>query len=150
MAGEQLKKGISPELDELVSELVGASLDMLAEEGEMPVLLVMEDTARNVASFEIEGDGPEECLEGARARVELIMRSHGDTDQGLSAPVRYALAYEGAIEDIDGAFLDALIVEFGESGWQNYSLYSLIEGKGTGEGFAWSEPAPAGEIEPLL
>ena len=150
MGAEQLKEGISPELDELVSELVGVSLDMLAEDGEMPVFLVIEDAARTVASYEIDGDGPEECLEGAFARVAAAAKAGGDPDQNLGAPVRYGIAYEGAIEDETGAYLDALIVEFGERGWRAYSLYSLVEGKGTGEGFAWSEPAAAGEVEPLL
>ena len=150
MDAYQRKNGISAELDELVSELVGASLDMLADVGEMPVLLVMEDAAHNLASFEIDGDGPEECLEGAYTRVKTVNQNQGDTEQGMSVPLRYAIAYEGAIEDEDGTYLDALLIEFGERGWQSYSLFSLIEGKGTGEGFRWSEPAPAGEIEPLL
>ena len=150
MGADRLKEGISPELDELVSELVGVSLDMLAEDGGMPVCLVIEDEARNVASYEIDGDGPEECLEGALERIALAVKAKGDPDQNLGMPVRYGIAYEGAVEDGTGAYLDALIVEFGERGWQAYSLYSLVKGKGTGEGFAWSEPAPAGETEPLL
>ena len=150
MGTEQLKEGISPELDELVSELVGVSLDMLADDGEMPVFLVIEDASRAVASYEIEDDGLEECIEGARARIMDAGRAGGDPDQGVGEPVRYGIAYEGAVEDESGAYLDALIVEFGERGWHAYSLYSLVEGKGTGEGFAWSEPAPAGETEPLL
>ena len=150
MADRQPKEGISPELDALVSELVGASLDMLADDGALPVLLVIEDNAGKLASFEFEDDGVEECLEAARDKLVSLARAKGDASQRLGAPVRYGLAYEGAIEDESGAYLDALIVEFGESGWRNYSLFSLVEGKGTGEGFAWSEPAPAGEIEPLL
>ena len=150
MAGQQLKEGISPELDALVSELVGAALDMLAEDGSLPVLLVVEDAAGGFASYEFEDDGVEECLEGAREKVAALVRSKGDVQQKLATPLRYGLAYEGAIEDEGGAYLDALLVEFGERGWRNYSLFSLIDGKGTGEGFAWSDPAPAGEIEPLL
>ena len=150
MGTEQLKEGISPELDELVSELVGASLDMLADEGEMPVFLVIEDVSKTLASYEIEDDGLEECIEGARELVADKGRAGGDSEQNLKTPVRYGIAYEGAVEDESGAFVDALIVEFGERGWRSYSLYSLVEGKGTGEGFAWSEPAPAGELEPLL
>ena len=150
MGADQLKEGISPELDELVSELVGASLDMLAEDGEMPVFLVIEDATRTVASYEIEDDGLKECIEGARERIMEAGRAGGDPSQKLGTPVRYGIAYEGAIEDESGAYLDALIVEFGERGWRSYSLYSLVEGKGAGEGFAWSESAPAGELEPLL
>ena len=150
MAAQQLKEGISRELDELVSELVGAALDMLADEGALPVLLVVEDATGGFASFEFEDDGVEECLEGAHEKVATLVASAGDAALGLGAPLRYGLAYEGAIADDAGAFQDALVVEFGERGWHNYSLFSLIDGKGTGEGFAWSDPAPAGEIEPVL
>ena len=150
MAAQQLKEGISPELDELVSELVGAALDFLADDGTLPVLLVLEDAAGGFASFEFEDDGVEECLDGAREKVLALARSGGDAAAGLAAPLRYAIAYEGAVADESGAYQDALVVEFGERGWRNYSLFSLVDGKGTGEGFAWSEPAPAGEIESLL
>ena len=149
MAG-QLKEGISPELDELVSELVGAALDILADEGSLPVLLVVEDVSGAFASYEFEDDGIEECLEGAREKLAALVRAKGDSQQKLGQPLCYGLAYEGAIEDEEGAYLDALLVDFGERGWRNYSLFSLVDGKGTGEGFAWSDPAPAGEIEPLL
>ena len=150
MAAQQLKEGISPELDELVSELVGAALDILADEGSLPVLLVVEDAKGGFASFEFEDDGVEECLDGAREKVVALTRSAGDASLDLGSPLRYGLAYEGAVEDGRGVYQDALVVEFGERGWHNYSLFCLIDGKGRGEGFAWSEPAPAGEIEPLL
>ena len=150
MGAQQLKEGVSPQLDGLVSELVGASLDMLAEDGALSVLLVCEDARGAALSFEFEDDGIEACLEGARDKLAELVRAGGDAAQGFDAPVRFALAYEGAVEEENGAFLDALIVDFGERGWRNYSLFSLVEGKGTGEGFAWSEPAPAGEIAPLL
>ena len=45
---------------------------------------------------------------------------------------------------------DALLLEFGERGYRAYSAYSLIDGKGTGDGFTWTDPAPAGEMDPLL
>ncbi|MGL5172322.1 MAG: hypothetical protein ACRC75_00605, partial [Olsenella sp.] len=66
---DQRKQGVSSELDELSSELMGDALDMLAEGEDVNVLLVVEDAKRSVASYEFADDGPEECLEGARAKV---------------------------------------------------------------------------------
>lgn len=64
--------------------------------------------------------------------------------------MRYALVYEGAIEDDDGSYADAAILEFGERGYHSYSAFSLVDGKGSGDGFTWTDPAPAGELPPLL
>jgi hypothetical protein len=50
----------------------------------------------------------------------------------------------------DGTYAEALIMEFGERGKRSYSAYSLFEGAGTGDAFRWTDPAPAGEEEPLL
>ena len=89
----------------------------------------------------------EELLEGARSKVrELGKEGHA----GGAAPVRYAIAYEGAVADEAGAFQDAVIVEFGERGRTSYSAFSYVEGKGSGDGFRWSDPAPAGVTESLL
>ena len=112
---EDRRDGISPELDELSSELMGDAFDILADGGELNVRLVVEDAG-----------------------------------QGLGNPLRYALVYEGAIADAEGAYQDALILEFGEKNYRSFSAYSLVDGKGEGEGFTWTEPAPAGELEPLL
>ena len=130
---------ITPELDELSSALMGDALDALAEQGEMGVLLVCERDGGVVESYEFVDDGPEACIEGAREKVR--------TTPGA---IRYAIAYEGAVETDEGAFADALILEFGERGWHSFSAYSLIGGKGQGDNFAWTEPAPAGELELLL
>ena len=45
---------------------------------------------------------------------------------------------------------DAVILEFGQRGWPTYSAYSLFQGKGAGEQFAWADPQPAGELESLF
>ena len=45
---------------------------------------------------------------------------------------------------------DAVILEFGERGYRSYSAYSLVDVTGDEDTFGWSEPAPAGEVEPLL
>ena len=146
----QLKQGVSPETDELSSTLLGDALDLLAEGQEMGVLLVVQDAHGDVASYEFSDDGPEACLVGARERVRSLRSHGGDDEAGLASPVRYALVYDGAIANEQGTFEDALILEFGERGWQSYSAFSLYEGKGAGDNFSWTDPAPAGEVAPLL
>ena len=147
---EDRRDGISPELDELSSELMGDAFDILADGGELNVRLVVEDEARNVASYEFAVDGPEALLDGAHRRIVALVKQAGDTEQGLGNPLRYALVYEGAIADAEGTYQDALILEFNEKNYRSFSAYSLVDGKGEGEGFRWTEPAPAGELEPLL
>ena len=132
-------EGVSPRTDELASTLMGDALDLLADGEPFVVLLAVQDESGEVSSYEFQDDGPEACLEGAHARVTE-----------LPGAVRYAIAYEGAIEDEDGSFADALLLEFGERGYRSYSAFSLVDGKGTGDGFTWSDPAPAGELPPLL
>ena len=133
------REGVSPKTDELASTLMGDALDLLADGEPFVVLLAVQDESGEVSSYEFQDDGPEACLEGARARAAE-----------LPGAVRYAIAYEGAIEDEDGSFADALLLEFGERGYRSYSAFSLVDGKGTGDGFTWSDPAPAGELPPLL
>ncbi len=138
---------ISSELDALTSALLGDALDMLADGEDLNVLLVVESANGEVSPFEFSDDGPEELLEGARSKVrELGKEGHA----GGVAPVRYAIAYEGAVADEAGAFQDAVIVEFGERGRTSYSAFSYVDGKGSGDGFRWSDPAPAGVTESLL
>ena len=143
------KQGVTPELDELSGDLLGQALDLLADGADVHVLLVVEDGDRHVASYEFDDDSEEQLIAGAYQRVRSLPRSHGEKSSGIGDPVLYALIYEGAVE-LDGAFEDALILEFGERGWQAYSAYLLIQGKGKGEAFAWTDPAPAGEVECLL
>ena len=150
MAAKKLREGVSERLDALAAELLADGLDRVAEGAAVNVLLAVEDGAGSVASFEFADDGPEQCLEAGRACVRRLAREQGDAEAGLGRPVRYALCYEGAVADEDGAFQDALILEFGERGYRSYSGYSLFEGRGTGDGLAWTDPAPAGELEPLL
>ena len=140
MAGDDMRReGVSPETDELASTLMGDAFDLLASGEGFEVLLVVQDEAGTVSSYEFEDDGPEACLEGARDRV-----------RELAGALRYAIAYEGAVADEDGSYADALLLEFGERGYRAYSAYSLIGGKGAGDRFMWTDPAPAGELEPLL
>ena len=139
MGAEKDGQGVSPELDDLSSTLMGQAFDVLAEGVELNVILAVEDAAGNVASYTFADDGPEECLEGARKKVRDLARSCGDAAAKLGAPVRYALAYEGAVADERGAYQDAV-----------FSAFSLVDGKGEGDNFAWTDPAPAGEVENLL
>ena len=150
MAAKRLREGVSERLDALAAELLADGLDRVAEGTAVNVLLAVEDGAGSVASYEFADDGPEQCLEAGRACVRRLAREGGDGEAGIERPVRYALCYEGAVADEDGAFQDALILEFGERGYRSYSGYSLFEGRGTGDGLAWTDPAPAGELEPLL
>lgn len=141
---------VSAELDELSCELMGQALDLLADGQDVNVLLAVEDAAGNIASFEFTDDGEAACLTGAYDKVRALARSKGDASCGLGAPRYYALCYEGAIADEEGAFANALIMEFGEKGEPAFSAYSLFEGRGAGDEFSWTDPAPAGEVEPLL
>lgn len=133
------REGVSPQTDELASTLMGAAFDLLAAGEPFEVLLAVQDASGDVQSYEFEDDGPEACLAGARERV-----------RSSEGAVRYAIAYEGAVEAEGGTYADAVLLEFGERGYRAYSAFSLFEGRGTGDGFTWSDPAPAGEMEPLL
>ncbi len=141
---------VSPELDELSCSLMGEAFDRLAEGAPVNVLLVVGDAAGNAASFEFTDDGEEACLTGARDKVRALVRSKGDASCGLAAPRYYAICYEGAVADAAGSYADALIMEFGEKNCPAFSAFSLFEGRGAGDGFAWTDPAPAGEVEALL
>ena len=68
--------------------------------------------------------------------------------------MRYAIAYDGAIEipdsDVDG-YEPALIVEYGEHGMTRaYSAYMLYQNPGKPQDFMWTDPAAAGEGELLV
>lgn len=130
---------ITPELDDLSSTLMGNALDMLADGEPMGVLVVIQSKDGGISSFEFVDDGPTALLEGARTQIRRSRSAQ-----------RYALTYVGAIEMDDGTYSEALILEFGEKGYPSYSAYSLFEGRGEGDRFRWTDPAPAGEEEPLL
>lgn len=136
------KEGLSQELDELSSDLFGEALDLLAAGEHFGALLVVESEQGEVSSLEFSDDGQEACLEAARDKVKNLASSGN--------ALRYALVYEGAVADEEDAFLDALIMEFGEKDYKNYSAFSFIENIGGNDNFIWSDPAPAGELEPLL
>ena len=150
MAADRDGYRVSAELDELSCDLMGEALDLLAEGEDVNVLLAVGDAAGNACSLVFADDGEEACLVGARDKVRALVRSKGDTSLGIGAPRYYAICYEGAIANEDGSYVDALITEFGEKGHPAFSAFSLFENRGGGEGFRWSEPEPAGEVESLL
>nr|WP_314638601.1 hypothetical protein [uncultured Olsenella sp.] len=151
MAADECRRdGVSSELDVLSSTLMGDAFDMLASGDEVNVLLVVQDEDGNAGSYEFSDDGIEQCIEAARSKILELRHAMGDEEAGLGLPVRYALAYEGAVGDDDGSYQDALMLEFGERGYKSYSAFSYFEGRGEGDGFRWTEPAPAGELEPLI
>ncbi len=93
-------------------------------------------------------DGPEACLEGAQHFIEA--NAAGIQSDHVGPLDRYAIAYAGGVE-LDCEFRDAIIVSFYQRGmFVGYSAYVLYSGAGTGEGFMWCDPEPAGEEPPLL
>lgn len=136
---DERRAGVSHKTDELASTLLARALDVLAVGEDLHVLLALGDESGHIESLEFAEDGPEECLDGARKAAA----------ESADA-VRYALAYRGAIADEEGAYQDAVILEFGERGYRSYSAYSLVDVTGDEDTFGWTEPAPAGEVEPLL
>lgn len=144
---------VSPELDEMVCDLIGFMLDELAEGRDPGVLACAEDAGSGRIEAAFTEDGEEACLEAAQAFVHDNAR--GNRDEGLGAIERYAIAYAGAVR-LENCYQDAVLVSFYERGLLDeegaptgYSAYVLFEGAGNEEQFAWSDPQPAGE-EPSL
>ena len=135
------KKGISPLLDTLTCELVGFCLDILAEGEELWPTLAYCDAKGESNCMTFDGDELENCLEAARAQVGKLPAS----------VCCYAIAYDGFVQDPgDGAYVDALLAEFGERGMATaYSLYVAYARENGGADFQCGEPLAAGE-EPLL
>lgn len=134
---------VSAELDAMVCDLIGAFLDDLAA-GENPgVVVAIEDAASNRYLAALDEDGEEACLEAATNFISE--HKMGLKDEGLGRIARYAIGYTGCVE-IDGGYHDALLVSFFETTLESgFSAYVLYEGMGTGDGFMWSDPEPAGE-----
>ncbi len=83
---EHRADGVTPELDELSSTLMGDAFDLLAAGKDVDVLLVVGDAAGNVASYAFSDDGMEEWLAGAHAKVRELRRDGGDPEVGLGSP----------------------------------------------------------------
>ena len=145
---EDAQGAVSPELDEMVCDLIGYMLDELAEGRDPGVVACAEDVSSARVEAAFTDDGEEACLEAARSFV--AERARGDREEGLAAIDRYAIACVGAVE-IDGGYHDAILASFYERALPSgYSAYVLFENPGSGDGFVWAEPAPAGEEPPLI
>lgn len=152
---------VSPELDELTCDVIGAYLDALASGDDPGVVACIEDAAGRRSQVTFTDDGEEICLEAAQDHVTQAARQ-GYQPDGVSKAVRYAIAYLGYVCDDDevaaasggqatDAYLDALLVSFGEKGAScGYSAYVLVRGIGEGDGFQWADPEPAGEEDLLV
>lgn len=144
----QTSGSVSPELDAMTCDVIGAFLDSLAEGEDPGVVVCVEDAngARYEAVFT--DDGEEACLSAANDFVAQHA-AHGIPNEGVKRIERYAIACTGCV-DIDGAYANAVLVSFYERGLESgYSAYVLFDGMGEGDNFMWSDPEPAGE-EPAL
>ena len=145
---------VSPELDEMVCDLIGYMLDELADGGDPGVITCVEDAEGTRVEASFTDDGEEACLEAARTRI--AQNASGMAKEKLGPIARYAIGYVGGVQLEDGV-ADAVLVSFYERGLADeegvptgYSAYVLFEGAGEGDGFAWADPAPAGAEEPLI
>lgn len=139
---------ISAALDDLACALLEECYTTLAEGENLWPLLAVEDTQGERELIAFSDDEPSECLIAARNYLRMQKQ---DGIGNVSQAVRYALGYDGLVQDNAGNLCPAVIVEFGEEGLTSaYSAYSFygFDDK-TGEFFC-SEPAPAGEEESLL
>ena len=149
---------ISDEMEALAGDLIDFGLDALADSGQLTPTLVVEDSSGERTLLSLDGDEDvEECLDEARDLIRSASlgkgSSSGRTIEGLNGrPVRYAIAYDGAIrEEESGPYQPALIVEYGESGLASgYSAYLLYKHAGQPQKFVWTDPAAAGEVELLV
>lgn len=84
---------VSPQLDEMVCDLIGFMLDELAAGCDPGVVACMEDSQGNRSEAAFSDDGEEECLEAARA---LVARSaQGVPEDGVGPIARYAIGCAG-------------------------------------------------------
>lgn len=145
---QQQPSAVSPELDEMVCDLIGYMLDELAEGRDPGTAACAEDAHTGRIEAVFTDDGEEACLEAAQAFI--TQNARGNADEHLGTVDRYAIACTGAVE-LDGAYRDAVLVSFYERALPvGYSAYVLYENPGQGDAFAWTEPAPAGEEPPLI
>lgn len=148
MATQEDRGGVSPQLDGMVCDLIGDVLDALAAGEDPGVVVAVEDGSSQHIQVAFSDDGEEACLTAAERYVSD--RARGSADDGLGPVERYAIAYAGVV-GIDRAYQDALLVSFYERGLDSgYSAYVLFTGFGSGDGFMWSDPEPAGAEPPLI
>ena len=142
---------ISHELDTLTVSLIDYSLDLLSETGALPPTLAAEDARGSRTLLSFDDEDFEECIE--EIRTQLVSAAKGKrTIEGLEGrPVRYAIAYDGVIDENGDGYEPALVVEYGEEGLSSgYSLYVFYRNAGEPQEFMWTDPAAAGEGELLV
>ena len=140
---------VSQELDRMSCDMMDEFLFSLSEGEDPGVVACIEDADGNRAAVAFSEDGDEVCLQAADSFVTTAARE-GSPEDGVGQAVRYAILYLGCVQEMDGAYNDAMITVFGEQGAPSaYSAFTLVKGIGQGENFMWSDPEPAGE-EPLL
>lgn len=145
----QNASAVSPQLDSMTCDVIGAFLDSLAEGEDPGVVVCVEDAdgARYEAVFT--DDGEEACFAAASEFVSGHA-ARGIPEEHIGRFARYAIACTGCV-DVDGAYENAVLVSFYERDLPTaYSAYVLFDGMGAGDNFMWSEPEPAGEEPPLL
>lgn len=154
MTNQQQSPRVSPELDEMVCDLIGYMLDELAEGRDPGTAACAEDAGTGRIEAVFTDDGEEACLEAAQAFV--TQNARGNREERLGPIERYAIACTGAVE-LEGAYRDAVLVSFYERGLATadgaptgYSAYVTYRNPGSGDEFLWSDPAPAGEEPPLI
>ena len=142
---------ISPELEGMANDLIDICLDELAERGSLLTTLCVENARGDRVTLTFDDIAVEECIEKARDTVAAARRKADVIDGLRGKPVRYAIAYDGAIREREGGpYLNALIVEYGEVGLSSaYSAYLLYKKAGHPKDFVCSDPTAAGEM-PLL
>lgn len=158
MSDETLKpeepEPISESMDALACALIDYSLDLLGETGELSPTLAVEDGLGTRSLLSFDDEDFEECLDEVYARLRAAASGKQELEGLPGKPVRYAIAYDGAVQlpdAPDDGFTSALIIEYGEKGMsQGYSAYLLYENEGNPQEFAWTEPAAAGEGELLV
>lgn len=145
---------ISPQMDALACALIDYGLDLLSETGELVPTLAVEDAEGNRSLLSFDDEDFEECLAEVHDRLTAAARGEQRLDGLKGRPVRYAVAYDGAISLPDGegdGFEPALIVEYGEHGMSSaYSAYLLYSNAGDPQEFMCTDPAAAGEGELLV
>jgi len=145
---------ISPQMDALACALIDYGLDMLSESGELVPTLAVEDEKGERSLFSFDDEDFEECLQEVHDRLTAAAKGEPALEGLKGRPVRYAIAYDGAIEIPDSqveGYEPALIVEYGERGMSRaYSAYLLYQNPGGGEDFMWTEPEAAGEGDLLV
>lgn len=148
-SNNQQAGSVSPELDAMACDMMGAFLDSLADGDDPGVVACAEDESGARCAVAFSDDGDEACLEAADDFIRSVAKD-GSAEDDMAAACRYVIIYLGCVQNEYGAYVDAMITTFGERGSESaYSAFTLIKGIGQGESFMWSDPEPAGE-EPLL